>query len=99
MEPGVTPMIPSALVGAFSSVYSRDKKSILSLELYLGLGCWLYCCPRYLLETFGHAQKRHPCDQSPSIGWDFSRSNWGSCMRFVKLVLKLISLNAPNQNP
>ena len=35
----------------------------------------------------------------PDIGWNFSRSNWGSCMRFCQVGAETDFFRQPNQTP
>ena len=96
MEPWGYIMIPSGLVECLVCLF-RDKKSY----FVAGALPWFGLLALLLYDIYwrhsGHAQVL--MWPMPRFWWDFSRSNWGSCMRFCQVGVEIDFSRYPNQAP
>ena len=98
MEPWGYIMIPSALVGAFSGCVFRDKKSY----FVAGALPWFGLLAILLYDIYwrhsGHAQAASMWPIAQVLGGTLAAVTGVVACAFVKLVLKLISLDTPTKS-
>ena len=97
MEPWGYIMIPSALVGAFSGCLFRDKKSYFVAGALPWFGLLVILLYDIYWRHSGHAQAASMWPIAQVLGGTLAAVTGIIACAFVKLVLKLISLDTPTK--
>ena len=97
MEPWGYIMIPSALVGAFSGCLFRDKKSYFVAGALPWFGLFALLLYDIYWRHSGHAQAASMWPIAQILGGTLAAVTGVVACAFVKLVLKLISLDTPTK--